>query len=78
MLHTLTLTNADFRFIIGDQLQEEGIDPGQILIEPETKNTAAAMLAASLYAILRDENAVLLVASSDHVIPDTYDFHAAI
>jgi mannose-1-phosphate guanylyltransferase len=26
----ITLTNADFRFIIGEQLQEVGIDPGPI------------------------------------------------
>ena len=28
----LTLTNSDYRFIIGEQLQEVGIDPGPILI----------------------------------------------
>jgi mannose-1-phosphate guanylyltransferase/mannose-6-phosphate isomerase len=74
----ITLTNADFRFIIGEQLQEVGIDPGPILIEPEAKNTAAAILAASIFAHSRDENAILLVAPSDHVIPDTSAFHEAI
>ena len=74
----ITLTNADFRFIIGEQLQEIGIDPGPILIEPEAKNTAAAILAASIFAHSRNESAVLLVAPSDHVIPDTATFHAAI
>ncbi|MDA9940626.1 mannose-1-phosphate guanylyltransferase/mannose-6-phosphate isomerase [Planktomarina temperata] len=74
----ITLTNADFRFIIGEQLQEIGIDPGPILIEPEAKNTAAAILAASLFAQSKDQEAVLLVAPSDHVIPDTSAFHAAI
>ena len=74
----ITLTNADFRFIIGEQLQEIGIDPGPILIEPEAKNTAAAILAASIFAHDRDENANLLVAPSDHVIPDTAAFHEAI
>jgi mannose-1-phosphate guanylyltransferase / mannose-6-phosphate isomerase len=74
----ITLTNADFRFIIGEQLQEVGIDPGPILIEPEAKNTAAAILAASIFVHSEDENAVLLVAPSDHVIPGTDDFHAAI
>ena len=74
----ITLTNADFRFIIGEQLQEIGIDPGPILIEPEAKNTAAAILAASIFAYSKDESAVLLVAPSDHVIPDTSVFHAAI
>ena len=74
----ITLTNWDYRFIIGEQLQEIGIDPGSILIEPEAKNTAAAILAASLFAHAKDENAVLLVAPSDHVIPDKADFHEAI
>ncbi|MDB4227895.1 mannose-1-phosphate guanylyltransferase/mannose-6-phosphate isomerase [Planktomarina temperata] len=74
----ITLTNSDYRFIIGEQLQEVGIDPGPILIEPEAKNTAAAILAASVFVHSEDENAVLLVAPSDHVIPGTEDFHAAI
>jgi mannose-1-phosphate guanylyltransferase/mannose-6-phosphate isomerase len=74
----ITLTNSDYRFIIVEQLQEVGIDPGPILIEPEAKNTAAAILAASIFAHSKDENAVLLVAPSDHVIPDTNDFHEAI
>ena len=74
----ITLTNANFRFIIGEQLQEVGIDPGPILIEPEAKNTAAAILAASLLAQATDEDAVLLVAPSDHLIPNRVDFHNAI
>jgi mannose-1-phosphate guanylyltransferase/mannose-6-phosphate isomerase len=74
----ITLTNANFRFIIGEQLQAVGIDPGPILIEPEAKNTAAAILAASLFAHASDEGAVLLVAPSDHLIPDKADFHKAI
>lgn len=74
----ITLTNADFRFIIGEQLQEIGIDPGPILIEPEAKNTAAAILVASIFAQKKDKNAILLVAPSDHVIPDADDFHTAI
>ncbi|MDA9776216.1 mannose-1-phosphate guanylyltransferase/mannose-6-phosphate isomerase [Paracoccaceae bacterium] len=74
----ITLTNSDFRFIIGEQLQEIGIDAGPILIEPEAKNTAAAILAASMFVYSEDENAVLLVAPSDHVIPDMATFHEAI
>ena len=75
--HT-TLTNADFRFIIGEQLQEIGIDPGSILIEPQAKNTAAAILAASIFVHSKDDNAILLVAPSDHVIPNTAAFHQTI
>ena len=74
----ITLTNSSFRFIIAEQLQKIGIDPGPILIEPEAKNTAAAILAASIFAHSKDKDAVLLVAPSDHVIPDTHDFHNVI
>ena len=74
----ITLTNANFRFIVAEQLQEIDIDPGPILIEPDVKNTAAAILAASIFASAKEENAVLLVAPCDHLIPDTDDFHKAI
>ena len=74
----ITLTNSDFRFIVGEQLQAVGIDPGTILIEPEAKNTAPAILAASVHAIKNDPDAVLLVAPSDHVIPDADAFHQAV
>lgn len=74
----MTLTNSDFRFIISDQLQSVGIDPGAILIEPEGKNTAPAVLAACVYALKDDPEAVLLISPVDHSIPDTSAFHTAI
>ena len=74
----LTITNADFRFIACEQLQQVGIDPGAILIEPMAKNTAAAILATSLYKIQEDEEATLLVAPTDHLIPDVNKFHEAV
>ena len=74
----ITLTNSEFRFIVTDQLQSVGIDPGPILIEPKVKNTASAILAASIYAQTLDQDAVLLVAPSDHVISDTQAFCASI
>ena len=74
----ITLTNSDFRFIVVQQLQAVGINPGPILLEPESKNTAAAILAASIFAHSSDQDAILLVAPSDHLIPDTPEFHASI
>lgn len=71
----LVLTNADFRFIVTKQLAEAEIDPGPILIEPEGRNTAPAILAAAMHEYQRDPEAVLLVAPSDHAIPDTASFH---
>ncbi|MFW2542755.1 mannose-1-phosphate guanylyltransferase/mannose-6-phosphate isomerase [Primorskyibacter sp. 2E107] len=74
----MVLTNADFRFIVTEQLAEVGIDPGAVLIEPEGRNTAPAVLAAALHASQSNPDAVLLVAPSDHVVPDAAAFHAAV
>ncbi|MGH1453573.1 MAG: mannose-1-phosphate guanylyltransferase/mannose-6-phosphate isomerase [Paracoccaceae bacterium] len=74
----MVLTGSDFRFIVTEQLAAAGIDPGAILIEPDGRNTAPAVLAAAIYALKTDPDAVLLVAPSDHVVPDAADFHAAV
>ena len=74
----ITVTNSDFRFIVSEQLQKIGIDPGPILIEPESKNTAPAILAATMYAHSYDKDAILLVAPSDHVINDFKAFHLSL
>jgi mannose-1-phosphate guanylyltransferase / mannose-6-phosphate isomerase len=71
----ITVTNSDFRFIVSEQLQKIGIDPGPILIEPESKNTAPAILAAALYAVTNDKDAILIISPSDHLIPDITVFH---
>jgi len=74
----LILTNENFRFIVGEQLRKVNIDPTDIIIEPETKNTAPAILAASLYAFKKNKKAILLVAPTDHEIPNKLAFHQAI
>jgi len=74
----IILTNADFRFIITEQLAEIGVQHDAILIEPSSRNTAPAVLAAALYLQKRDPNAMMLVAPSDHVVPDTAAFNAAV
>lgn len=74
----IVMTNSDFRFIVTEQLAEAGIVPHRILIEPEGRNTAPAVLAAALHIYKTDPDAVMLVAPSDHVIPDVADFHTAI
>ena len=74
----LTLTNIDFRFIVREQIQELGFDIDDILIEPESKNTAPSILAASIHSFNNDPNSILLVAPADHVIKDTSIFHKAI
>jgi len=74
----VVITGSDFRFIVTEQLQAIGIDPGAILIEPEGKNTAPAVLAAALHIAKTNPDAVMLVAPSDHVIPDGEAFRDAV
>ncbi len=72
------ITGSDFRFIVTEQLAAMGIDPAAILIEPEGRNTAPAVLAAALWLEKQDPEALILVAPSDHVVPDAPAFRAAV
>ena len=74
----LVLTNSDFRFIVTEQLMQVGIDPGAILIEPEGRNTAPAILAAALQLAETAPETLMLVAPSDHVVPNPEAFRAAV
>lgn len=72
------VTAADFRFIVLEQLAALEIAPSDILIEPTAKNTAPAICAAALALDARAPGALMLVAPSDHVIPDAERFRAAV
>lgn len=74
----LIVTQSDFRFVVLEQLAASEIDPGAVLIEPEPRNTAPAVLAAALYLHATDPEAVLLITPSDHAIPDSEAFGAAV
>lgn len=74
----ITITNSDFRFIVQDQLSDIGLSAQAMLIEPAARNTAPAVLAAALHAQRDNPDAVLLVAPSDHVVPDQPAFVAAV
>jgi mannose-1-phosphate guanylyltransferase/mannose-6-phosphate isomerase len=74
----VVVTGSDFRFIVVEQLQGAGIDPGAILIEPSARNTAPAVLAAVAHVMAGDPEALVLVAPADHVVPDGAAFRAAV
>ena len=74
----LVVTAADFRFIVTEQLAACEIAPAGVLIEPEPRNTAPAILAGALALQARDPGALILAAPSDHVIPDAQAFRAAV
>lgn len=74
----LMVTQADFRFIVTQQLAEVGIAPRAVLLEPEGRNTAPAVAAAALFAGQADPQALLLIAPADHAIPDSPAFRSAV
>ncbi|WP_375195797.1 mannose-1-phosphate guanylyltransferase/mannose-6-phosphate isomerase [Sphingobium sp.] len=74
----VVLTNATFRFIVAEQLAQEGGDADAIMIEPSVRNTAPAILAAALHLMAKDPDALMLVAPSDHVVPDAGAFRMAV
>lgn len=68
----IVVTGGDFRFIVTEQLAGVEIAAAATLIEPQGRNTAPAILAGALAA--GDPDALILVAPSDHVIPDAARF----
>ena len=74
----LVVTNSDFRFIATQQLAEAGIDPGAVLIEPQARNTAPALLAAALVQAQTDPQALMLAAPSDHFITKADQFRESL
>ena len=74
----IILTGNDFRFIVSEQLAAIETAPQAILIEPEGRNTAPAVLAAALWLMERAPDALMLIAPSDHVIADEDAFRASV
>ncbi len=82
MSRPIVICNEEHRFIVGHQMKEINVEPLEILLEPEGRNTAPAITIAALKAleIFKDTNIVpiLLILSSDHQITDIKNFHSAI
>ena len=74
----VVLTGDTFRFIVTEQLAAVEIAAKGVLIEPAGRNTAPAVLAAALWLAAQDTDAIMLVAPSDHVIPDATAFREAV
>ena len=74
----VVVTGGDFRFVVTEQLAAVELAPGAVLIEPAARNTAPAILAAALVLEAQAPGALMLIAPSDHVIPDAGRFREAV
>ncbi|MFK7857891.1 MAG: mannose-1-phosphate guanylyltransferase/mannose-6-phosphate isomerase [Granulosicoccus sp.] len=74
-----TIVTAEaYRFIASEQLHEMDLASDTLLVEPSSKNTAPAILAATLRVMQQNPDAILLVAPTDHLIPDVAAFQETI
>src|SRR5688572_21126075 len=74
----LVVSNAEHRFLVGEQLRDIGVAPHTHVLEPVGRNTAPAVAAAALCVAAADPEGTLLVLPADHLIKDVARFHAAI
>ena len=71
------IASAESRFIVAEQLAQAGI-AGDIILEPEGRDSAAAVAVAALHAAKVDPETVVLIMAADHVIGDVPAFAAAV
>ncbi len=74
----LVACHVEQRFMIAEQLQALDECEATILLEPEGRNTAPAIVAAAAYLAQNDPDAAILVLPADHVILDQERFQEAI
>lgn len=74
----IIVCNTKHRFLVAEQCQQIKVINPTIILEPLGKNTAPAITAASIYALEKNKNSILLVLSADHVIKNIKNFHHAI
>lgn len=74
----LIVTNKSFRFHVAEQMREIGIEPSAVILEPHSRNTAAAIALAALELIENDPDTCMLVLPSDHVLNDKQAFLKAV
>ena len=71
----IVVTNEDFRFLVAEQARELGVKLDGIILEPEARNTAAAVAAAAVIVSQRHGSDTLIqILPSDHeiTVDDTY------
>ncbi len=74
----IVIANDDHRFLIRQQLEEIGIAPQALILEPTGRNTAPAVALACGIALADGNDPILGIFASDHRIRDNAAFRSAI
>jgi mannose-1-phosphate guanylyltransferase/mannose-6-phosphate isomerase len=68
---------ADSRFIVAEQLVEIGVE-ADIILEPEGRDSAAAVATAALHVGRNSPEALVLILAADHIVGDDEAFLKAV
>lgn len=74
----IIITNDATRFTLSEQVQEIGQSDALLVLEPAARGTAPAVALAAMLAMERDEDALMIVAPSDHMMTDLAAFRASL
>ena len=69
------VANADYRFMVEQQLEQIGVRDARIILEPDARNTAPAIALAAIVVAGENPDALALVMPSDHLISNHDAFH---
>jgi mannose-1-phosphate guanylyltransferase/mannose-6-phosphate isomerase len=74
----IVICSEAHRFLVAQQMQECGVSPRAIVLEPEGRNTAPAAAIAALLASEADPKAIVALLPSDHRVSKAASFEAAL
>ena len=66
--NTIFICNEEHRFLVAEQLREIDAIPNSIILEPTGRNTAASIVLAAFQSLKSNEDPILLILSSDHLM----------
>jgi mannose-1-phosphate guanylyltransferase/mannose-6-phosphate isomerase len=69
----IVITNAEFRFVVAEQLRECGIE-ADIVLEPVRRDSGPAVAVAAVLAAERNPDAMVLMLAADHVVRNKDEF----
>lgn len=73
----LILAGHEHRFVVAEQLADFSL-AADIILEPERRDSAAAIAVAALHVARKDPGAIVLTLAADHVIGDEASFRSCV
>ena len=72
----IIVTSEKYIRYVEESIERTGVEPGLIVLEPQSKNTFPAISLAVMLNSLKNKNETFFVAPSDHYISKNKEFHS--